>query len=782
FLPRFEENSRFLTAAYQAIGQVVRQGRTITPDAEWLIDNFYVVQEQLREIRQDLPRRYFLELPKLATGPLAGNPRVYALALELIAHTDSALDQEALLRFVHAYQEVAPLTIGEVWAVPIMLRLGMVENLRRLAAQMLHTQEERAHADRLAEGLLNRPPQQTPEGVLANFGHLCLSPACVVQAVERVRDHGQEAAVCVHWIEQRLEGRRIDDIIRIEHQRQAANQVSISNIITSMRLMSNLDWQVFFERTSLSEQVLRQDPAGIYKRMEFATRDMYRHRVEELSKRTRLPEVEVCSRLVEVARQADPTDSRRFHIGYYLIGKGQAQLEKVVGFRPRIHEGFQRRLVGHPTLVYLGSIFLVMALELAGLLWWVRAAGGSVWQLILAGVLALLPASELAVSLVNCLVTALMRPRVLPKMDFQTGVPQDYRTMVVIPTMLSSDEGVRHLLERLEIHYLANPEEGLAFALLTDFVDASEQHLPEDEHLVEQAVAGIRELNARYPAAEKERFFLFHRARRWNPAEAKWMGWERKRGKLLEFNRLLRGATDTGYVVQEGDWRRLGHIRFIITLDTDTQLPRGAARRLAGTLAHPLNEPRFDPQGCRVVEGYAVLQPRVTVSLASAHRSLFARIFSGAPGLDPYTTAVSDVYQDLFREGSFTGKGIYDVDTFEAATGATFPENHILSHDLIEGCHARVGLVSDVEFLDEFPAKYHAYARRQHRWVRGDWQLLPWLFRRVPTAGGVRPNPLTVLSRWKVLDNMRRSLVMPALLLLLAAGWLFLPGSAWVWT
>ena len=382
----------------------------------------------------------------------------------------------------------------------------------------------------------------------------------------------------------------------------------------------------------------------------------------------------------------------------------------------------------------------------------------------------------------NHLLTVLLPPRVLPKLDFKEDIPEEFASIVVIPSMLVRTRSAEVLLERLEIHFLANPSSRLRFALLTDFADAPEEVMPEDEALVRDALARVRALNDRYRGDGPELFFLFHRRRLWNPSQGCWMGWERKRGKLSEFNRLIRGDRETSYSVCSSDPANLPRTRFVITLDTDTQMPRDTVGRLVGTLAHPLNQPRFDPGRRRVVEGYGVLQPRVSFHLTAATHSHFASLLAASGGIDPYSTAASDAYMDLFGLGSFTGKGIYDVDAFEAATGETFPENRILSHDLIEGNYARCGLLSDTELFDDFPARYHAYARREHRWVRGDWQLLPWLGTRVPAPAGEIPNPLPALERWKLFDNLRRSLVPPSLVLLLVLGWAVLPGSPWLWT
>jgi cyclic beta-1,2-glucan synthetase len=438
--------------------------------------------------------------------------------------------------------------------------------------------------------------------------------------------------------------------------------------------------------------------------------------------------------------------------------------------------------------------------------------GGPLFAAVVAALLIVLPASELAIGLVNHWVMNRFKPHILPRLDYSSGVPAGCPTMVVVPCMLVNPDEVNDLLDRLEMHYLANPDGQLKFALLTDFRDAASEHLPADKHLLEQATHGVRKLNERYqtvspdvtrasndrqsgsdhsrrkgsaPDASPTRFYLFHRARKWNPVERVWMGWERKRGKLIEFNRWLYGKTDASHTVfPPAECSHPPTVKYVITLDSDTRLPHGAARKLISTLEHPLNRPRciVTPQGRQVAEGYTLLQPRVSVSLSGAHRSRYTWLFGGGAGVDPYVTASSDVYQDLFHEGSFVGKGIYDVSAFHSILDETFPENQILSHDLIEGCHARVGLVSDVELIDNYPSRYDTDARRQHRWVRGDWQLLPWLFPRAPTARGWRDNRLSVISWWKVFDNLRRSLVPAALLVLMVAGWTILPGPSWVWT
>ncbi len=772
-LRRLEENSNRLQEANRAVSEGLTKGEALTPDAEWLLDNFYIIDGVLQVIATDLPRGYYEELPALAGGPFDGLPRVYALAVTLVAHTDSCLDDAHIKDFVAAYQNVQPLTIGELWAVPTMLRLALLENLRRLADEMLWTQVAHAEARVQARRILRRHK---------NF-HLPEDPsdAFIVGLLQGLRDHVPSSTHAAELLERWMNRHVPDssDVLRREHQRQAANQVSIGNCVTSLRLLSVLDWHQFFEGISLVEKELRGEPAHLYTQLDFTTRDRYRRAVERLARGSRHSELDVARQAVALAGSA-PAGSPQRHVGWYLIGDGHPQLERQLGYHPRKSVAGQQWLTEHPNLVYFGLLITLTVIVSGAFL----ALSGAGWPWALVTLpLVLLPASAGAVPVVNYLICRLLAPRFLPRLNFRKGVPREHSTFVVIPTLLSRPESAAGLVERLELHYLANPDPNLFFALLTDFSDAPTEHLPSDEASIHAALESVRALNERYAASGPPRFFLFHRRRQYNAAENCWMGWERKRGKLHEFNRLLRGDTTTSYTVQSGSLEGLPHIRYVLTLDTDTVLPRDTARQLIGTLAHPLNQARLSPDGRRVVAGYGLLQPRVSFLYRTGFRSWFAAIYAGSAGIDPYATAVSDTYMDLFGRGSYTGKGLYDIDAFEATAGKAFPDNHILSHDLIESNYARCGLVTDVEVFDEFPSRYHAYARREHRWARGDWQLLPWLGRTVPLPGGGRaPNVLPLLERWKIVDNLRRTLVPPALVLMLALGWLVLPGSALAWT
>jgi cyclic beta-1,2-glucan synthetase len=780
-LLRFEDNARVLRSAYRVMAEDVHRGEFVTPAAEWILDNFHLVAAEILDVRRSLPPAYYRELPRLAARDLKGDARVYAMAIELIRHSDSRLDRQHLVRFIGSYQSVAPLTIGELWAWPSMLKLALIENLRRLAEEMLETRDAVRAADAYVahvETAGDGPLLQLPGRLHSRF---------VVHLLQRLREYGPRLSGVRAAVDKHLDAQRMtsEEAIRKEHQRQAMTQVSVANVVTSLRLCGALDWSQFFEAVSLVERVLRRDPAGAYGSMDFQSRDRYRQAVEELSEPTGEAQLRVALRAVEAAREAAESgqpEDRAAHVGHHLIGKGRRDLETGVGYRPRLRRRARQFAFAHATAVYLGSVALMTAVLLGLALAYLQGVHASGWLQASATLLLIIPASETAIALVQRLAARWVPPRRLPRLEFTAGLPDDARTIVVVPTLLTSVAAVRELLEHMEVLAYGNLDPRIHFAILSDFADAPACDMPEDGPILEAARAGVESLNARFGDGHADRFFLFHRVRQWNAGESVWMGWERKRGKLEEWNALLRGATDTSFSVQIGEVQVLRSVRYCLTLDSDTRLPRDAVKKLVGILAHPLNRPSLDPLLGRVTEGYAVLQPRVSVNLSSAARSLFARIYAGHTGVDPYTTAVSDTYQDLFAEGIFTGKGLYDVDAFKAALEGRVPENAILSHDLFEGLYARTALVTDVEVVDDYPATVLAHARRRHRWVRGDWQILRWLFPWVPSRSGLARNRLPLISRWKIFDNLRRSLVAPATVGFLLLAWAQLPGHPAAWT
>jgi cyclic beta-1,2-glucan synthetase len=810
-LDRVRDNGRVLLAAYRNIVQAVREKSEITPAEEWLLDNFHTVDEQIREIRDHLPHRYYRLLPKIAEGHLAGYPRVYGVAWAYVAHSDSRFELPTLESFVQAYQRVQPLTIGEVWAVAIHLRVALIENLRRLAQQIIRAREARSKADQLADSLLGLgdKPAEDVDAVLRRLGNAPLSDAFAVELVQRLRDQDSSMMPVLHWLNSKLktQGTSTTEIVAHEHQAQAEANVTVRHIITSMRWMSSVDWQEFFEDVSLVDTVLRTAPG--FAAMDFATRNEYRTQIELLARGSERSESEIAREAVFLAETAFSerdsaldTKTRDNHRlpdvperptedpGYYLISHGRESFEQRLGFRVPIRIRLRRAVRSVATGGYLSAIAMLTVLVVAGPLYLTWIAGVSPPILVILGILGIFPASDVAVAIANRLTPVLVPPKLLPKLELAAGVPPELKTMVVVPTLLASRTDIEEQLERLEVHYLANPEGHLHFALLSDWKDSPEETMDDDEGLLRVLADGIERLNERYGRTPGGgiRFFLLHRRRLWNEREGeqgKWIGWERKRGKLNELNRLLRGATDTSFVSVAGRAPTVPTgIRFVITLDADTRLPKGTAYQLVGALAHPLNRPRFDERDRRVVAGYAILQPRITPSLPTGPESTpYQKIISGPGGVDPYAAAVSDVYQDLFGEGSYTGKGIYDVDSFELALAGKVPDNALLSHDLFEGLFARAGLATDIDLFEEFPSNYEVAARRNHRWVRGDWQLLPWILGLARDESGRRLKiRIPAIGRWKMVDNLRRSLSAPASYLIAVASWL-LPGvNPALWT
>lgn len=789
-LKRLAENEHILLEVYALLSETIKKNHPIAPAAEWLLDNFYLIEEQIYTGKKHLPKGYSKALPRLLKGPSADLPRVYDMAVEIISHSDGHVDIFSLTGFVNAYQTISYLNLGELWAVPIMLRLALIENLRRLSILIAEEITNKSLANRWADEMIEIA-EKDPKNLVLVIADMARSEppmvsTFVAELARRLQEKGSALSLSLNWIEQRLSelGLTTNELIQLDNRNQASTQVSISNSISSLRFLSTTNWREFVEDTSIVEVILKKDINGIYGKMDFHTRDHYRHAVEKIALFSSLSEQAVAEMAIKTAREsfAVNNDPKLAHVGYYLTGKGYIATAKACNARTTAFEKCRRLTNKYPLLIYLGSICI-----LSFLICWLLIAEASTESLtnsILISVcfIALMGTTRLAVSLVNWLSTVLARPHILPRMDYSKGIPDDAKSMVVIPTLITSISSIDQLVEGLEVRFLANRHPNIYFALLTDFKDAASEHLAEDEPLLMTLKNRIIELNKKYQRPSNDTFFLFHRPRRWNKNDKIWMGYERKRGKLVELNALLRGKGNGYFSEIVANTSTFSSIKYVITLDTDTQLPRDTVWKMAGTMAHPLNRPFYNEKKKRVTEGYSILQPRVSNSLPAADSSLYARLHSNDPGTDPYTKATSDVYQDLFLEGSFIGKGIYDIDAFERALKDRFPENRILSHDLLEGCYARSGLITDVQLYEEYPLRYDADMQRRQRWIRGDWQIARWVLPFVPGRDKkFHKNTLSLFSRWKIFDNVRRSLVPLCLLLLLLFGWT-ISSAAWFWT
>ncbi len=790
-LDRLAENEIILSAACNLLTVTLKEGRQISPAAEWLLDNFYLIEEQIRTAKRHLPKGYSKELPRLAGSE--AHPRVYDIALQTISHGDGRIDPEGLSRFVASYQQVTALTLGELWAIPIMLRLALIENLRRVAARLVANRINSNLADYWADQMVDTVEKDPSKLILLVADMARSDPpmvgSFVAELARRLQGQGPALSLPLTWIAPRLSeiGLTVEQVVQIEGQQKAADQVSISNSIGSLRLLGKMDWREFVETMSEVEKVLMRDPGNAYGSMDFATRDRYRHVIEGISRRSKLSEVEVAQHAIFLAERAGQEfgpDAHSAHVGYFLIGAGLSQLELAIPMKFTAYETLCRACKKSPLLSYLGAIALLTVLILTGIFAKSHIDAEQDWQFILLVGLSLLGVSQLAINLVNWAATIIVTPHQLPRLDFSKGITPECKTLVAIPTMLTSPDGIDDLCEALEVRFLANQDEHIFYCLLTDFLDAATEQLETDALLLNKATQQIDELNKKYGHGGVDRFFLLHRSRTWNSRENSWMGHERKRGKLAALNGFLRDAPVCPFSTVVGNAAQLSGMKYVITLDTDTQLPRDSARQLIATIAHPLNQAHFDPELRRISAGYGILQPRASASLPAAQASMYQRLCSGDTGIDPYTQAASDVYQDIFGEGSFIGKGIYNIDAFEQTLSGRFPENQILSHDLLEGCYARSGLISDVHVFEEYPKSYRSDVQRRQRWIRGDWQLLPWLlpqFLKTKPELASKKNPLAILSRWKLLDNLRRSLVSTSLVVLLICGWMISP-APWFWS
>jgi len=787
-LKALSDNEDILFEVNKLLRSSVSEKKSISPAAEWLLDNFYLIEEQIRIGKLYLPKGYSKELPKLANGL----PRVYDIAIEIISHSDGHIDIQSLIDFITAYQTESDLTLGELWAIPIMLRLALLENLSRVAARIAVDRKDTALANKWAKQILSIAETNPKDLVLITSDMARSKPpivsAFVAEFARKLQWKGSGLTMTLNWLEQHLieTDNTIASMILSENQKQAADQVSVSNSISSLRFLAKMDWREFVEMMSVVDHTLRRDIHDVYGQMDFYTRDDYRHRVEGIAKRCKLPEKTIAQIVVDLAHQnfsTNPDDARKAHVGYYLTKSGIALTEEAIGIKLSMSQRFLKLLNNSDYQLYVLVAIIITAMAGAMLTYKASMEGVRSWWLFIMTIVSLLCASHFALAITNWMATLFIKPRPLPKLDFSSGIPDPYRTLVIVPTLLSGESQIERLIEELEVRFLSNRDHNLLFGLLTDFADAISEKMPGDDDLVNLAQRRIEELNLKYGSESNEIFFLFHRPRVWNAMDKIWMGYERKRGKISDLNKLLRENSKKNiFSLIVGSKSIYTSVKYVITLDTDTQLPRDAARKLVGLMAHPLNHAVYNEKKKRVVEGYGIVQPRIAISLHGAARSYYTRLHEHDAGIDPYTLVTSDIYQDVFNEGSFIGKGIYDVDAFEKALSNRFPENRILSHDLLEGSYARCGFASDIQLYEDYPSRYSIDINRRHRWIRGDWQIANWFLPFVPSASnGLKKNSISALSRWKIFDNLRRSLIPVALFGLLAAGWTIL-ATHWFWT
>ncbi|PAU95565.1 glycosyltransferase 36 [Aliifodinibius salipaludis] len=784
-----------LTKTYKVLARAAKLNQELSSAGEWLIDNFYIIQEQIVQLQADLPKSYYEKLPRLTQGEFKGYPRTYEIIQLLASISDNIIDQKNTTIAIRAYQEVDILNLAEMWSVPLMNRLTLIVRLAERSKKLLRDRKIQDDIDAVLSDQISDNIEE-PGFLLRKLSEIVDeqpdSIRYLVILAQRLQSRGMFTENERRWFDYKLSRweTNLEEQLRGRIQQTSRLHLSIQNAISSLREVSETDWSVFVESCSIVERILRLDPADIYPRMDFSTRDRYRKIVEKISSHSTFSEQKVAERALMMAESAAQNGtkqrSKKMHIGYYLIDDGYADLCQKLSYQKPIDERLRQLAEEYPAIYYsfIGIHFIVL-LGTIGLV--TNLLAREIWMIILTLVISWLPAFDLSIVSANRLLSFLIPPRILPKLEFKEDIPDQYRTVVIVPTMFSSPADVEAQFELLEIRALANANESLQFAIISDFLDAKSETREKDEAILKTARQQINRLNLQYHSKYGHKFLFFHRKRLWNDSEQKWMGWERKRGKIEEFNRLIKNKdAQTSFIEKPKDFlisTQKFPVKYVITLDADTKLPPGSAQMLIGTAAHPLNRAEIDPDKKIVTKGYGIFQPRISIPPKSANKTMFTKIYSGNVGLDPYTTAVSDIYQDVFGEGVFTGKGLYDLDVFEEVLGDRFPENRILSHDLLESTYLRAALLTDIELFDDYPTTYLSFSKRLHRWIRGDWQILFWLFGRVPKGDNKKEhNPINSISRWKIFDNLRRSLNPVALLLFLLAGWIFLPGSALIWT
>ncbi|MHA7971313.1 GH36-type glycosyl hydrolase domain-containing protein [Rhizobium sp. CAU 1783] len=774
FFARHRENEREILRVYRATAADVEAGATITPAAEWLLDNHYIIEEAIQEVRRDFPKKFYRQLPTMKVGNRE-IPRTMALAWLYVAHTHSTVSMEAMTALVEGFQKHQTLEIGELWALPSIVRFVLIENLRRISTRVDRSRRMRRKANEVADEIIRLNDAASSTELLKQIEPLAEDNTFATQFLYRLRNGSQNTSFAIAWVEQRLEkaGRTAEESMTAEHNRLSSGNVTTGNIVKSLREIDDKEWSVWVEDVCLVDKILGNHTD--YRELDFGSRNAYRNTIEKLARRSDKSEIEIAQMAIDLAAEAARSGKTGVtpNVGGYLVGAQRPLLEQAIGYRMPL---WRSLALGIQRLNWISIAVPVIGLTLTAMAvvgYFLEMAGLSTPMTIVLLLLFSLPASEGATGLFNTLVTFIAKPARLTGYEFKEGLPEDARTLVVVPCLIAKRDDVDELIRNLEVHYLTNPRGEIYFALLSDWRDSAVEETAADLEILEYAKGQIAELSARYAHDGKTRFYLLHRRRLFNPAEGAWMGWERKRGKLHELNLLLRGDRDTSYL--PGANMVPENVQYVMTLDADTRLMRDAVTKLVGKLYHPINRPVHDPKTGRVVSGYGLLQPRVTPSLTTGKdASVFQRVFSMNRGVDPYVFTVSDVYQDITGEGTFTGKGLYQVDAFETALKGRIDENTVLSHDLLEGSMARCALVTDVELVEDFPTRYEVEISRQHRWARGDWQLIPYIFD--PARG------ITSLGRWKMVDNLRRSLTPMAWFLASVLGWFAMdPVGAFIW-
>ncbi len=771
-IPNLIENFEKIKEVYFLLNEHLKLGISIHPAGEWLLDNFYVIEEVVKQIQKELPVKKYTNFVGIANGQYAGFARIYVLASEIVAFTDNKIEKDDLEEYLISYQTKKTLSMDEIWNIGIFLQIAIIGNIREICEKIYQSQIQKYKAENIVERLIENKPKselkfkypptnRLEKEIARNFKYSFIEYMSYI-----LKRYGKKGFSYLNALEEAVEmtGSTVSEVIKKEHFDIAVRKVSIGNSITSIKKVQRINFLEIFEKINGVEELLRKDPADVYEKMDSSTKEYYRTRIKEISKKTKISEIYIAKKILEIA-QKEEKGSRKSHIGYYLIDDGVNTLYNVLQYKTSRQMKNKDKVKAY----ILGISSLTILISLAITLIFTSKIDNIPIYLISFFVF-LLPASEVANQLIQYILSKIIKPKPIPKLDFLNGIDEENSTMVIIPTIIKSKEKVQELFKKLEVYYLANKSKNLYFTLLGDCSESSKKEEEFDKEVILEGLNQVEKLNKKYKSEQFPIFNFIYRKREWNPKEQSYLGWERKRGMINQFNEYLLGNIKDPFEANtlEKNKDKIPKIKYVITLDADTDLILNSAFELVGAMAHILNRPILDEQKNIVVDGYGIMQPRVGINLTIKQKTLFTKIFAGSGGIDSYTNAISDLYQDNFKEGIFTGKGIYDLEIFSKVLNNAIPENTVLSHDLLEGNYLRCGLVSDILLMDGYPTKYNSFITRLSRWIRGDWQITPWLRKNIYLQkDGIRKkikNPLGLLAKYKIMDNLRRSLLEASIL------------------
>ena len=776
-IPRLKEDFEIIKEVYKLLNEHLEIGIPIHPAGEWILDNLYIIEEAIKNICKELTLKKYTNFLGIANGRYEGFARIYVLAGEMVAYTDGKINGENLKQMLMAYQNKKSLSMNEIWNIGLFIQIVLIENIREICEYIYSCQMQKEKVENILSKFFNTKVKLSHATVINSIKLTPMRNSFIEYMSYRLKKYGRKAFAYLNILEEEVEktGNDISEIVKKEHFDVAVKKVLVGNAIITLKNISRVNFLEIFESINGVEDILKQDPAQQYDKMDVDTKTYYRNKIQEISKKTKISEIYITKKCLELSKKAkekletnDINDERKTHIGYYLIDKGRNELAKEL-----VNKNI--RLLSNETKVNyyifgIWSITIILALTLSIGEYFLLAKhiNNSILNTIYTSVIfiiSIIPIENIVTKTTQYILSKIVKPKVIPKLDFQNGIPEEYATVVAIPTILNSKEKVKKLMEKLEVYYIANKSDNLYFTLLGDCTTENTENAPFDDEVIKEGIEQTQKLNEKYPDTKFPKFNFIYRKRTWNDKEEAYMGWERKRGALNQFNEYLLDKIKNPFRIntienykQDTDKSKIPNITYIITLDADTDLTLNSGLELVGAMAHILNRPKLNPNKDLVIEGHGLIQPRVGVGLLESRSTLFTQIYAGEGGTDSYTNEVSDTYQDNFDEGIFTGKGIYDLHAFSTILNNEIKENTVLSHDLLEGSYLRCGLASDIMLMDGYPTTYMSFKQRLYRWIRGDYQITLWLKNKIENRkGNKKVNPLNRLSKYKIFCNIVRS-------------------------